>query len=71
MFAIGFTYICLLYTSDAADEEDSVDLGCCRIINKKKNKERNVSAVNPAEQHDGNWSVCSWASVREGERNKY
>eukprot|EP00658_Telonema_sp_P-2_P037882 TRINITY_DN27222_c0_g1_i1.p1 TRINITY_DN27222_c0_g1~~TRINITY_DN27222_c0_g1_i1.p1 ORF type:complete len:194 (-),score=59.62 TRINITY_DN27222_c0_g1_i1:78-659(-) len=29
---------CLLYTSDAADEEDSVDLGGRRII-KKKNKE--------------------------------
>ena len=27
---------CLLYTSDAADEEDSVDLGCPRIIKKKK-----------------------------------
>eukprot|EP00658_Telonema_sp_P-2_P008725 TRINITY_DN13299_c0_g1_i1.p1 TRINITY_DN13299_c0_g1~~TRINITY_DN13299_c0_g1_i1.p1 ORF type:complete len:187 (-),score=32.86 TRINITY_DN13299_c0_g1_i1:22-582(-) len=26
---------CLLYTSDAADEEDSVDLGGCRIIKKK------------------------------------
>src|SRR5665648_699823 len=25
-------YICLLYTSDAADEEDSVDLGGRRII---------------------------------------
>eukprot|EP00828_Plagiopyla_frontata_P014600 TRINITY_DN19100_c0_g1_i1.p1 TRINITY_DN19100_c0_g1~~TRINITY_DN19100_c0_g1_i1.p1 ORF type:complete len:134 (-),score=36.32 TRINITY_DN19100_c0_g1_i1:88-489(-) len=23
--------VCLLYTSDAADEEDSVDLGCSRI----------------------------------------
>ncbi|CZS11785.1 hypothetical protein CDFC105_93895 [Clostridioides difficile] len=29
--------ICLLYTSDAADEEDSVDLGGRRIIEKKKN----------------------------------
>ena len=29
---------CLLYTSDAADEEDSVDLGCRRIIKKKKTK---------------------------------
>src|SRR5674536_29434 len=28
--------VCLLYTSDAADEEDSVDLGGRRIINKKK-----------------------------------
>eukprot|EP00658_Telonema_sp_P-2_P039797 TRINITY_DN28434_c0_g1_i1.p1 TRINITY_DN28434_c0_g1~~TRINITY_DN28434_c0_g1_i1.p1 ORF type:complete len:327 (-),score=42.70 TRINITY_DN28434_c0_g1_i1:84-1064(-) len=30
------TLICLLYTSDAADEEDSVDLGGRRIIKKKK-----------------------------------
>eukprot|EP00658_Telonema_sp_P-2_P067249 TRINITY_DN56186_c0_g1_i1.p1 TRINITY_DN56186_c0_g1~~TRINITY_DN56186_c0_g1_i1.p1 ORF type:complete len:119 (+),score=20.78 TRINITY_DN56186_c0_g1_i1:322-678(+) len=29
-------YCCLLYTSDAADEEDSVDLGGRRIIKKKK-----------------------------------
>src|SRR5665648_1234382 len=29
-------FICLLYTSDAADEEDSVDLGGRRIIKKKK-----------------------------------
>src|SRR5665648_1270867 len=28
---------CLLYTSDAADEEDSVDLGGRRIIKKKTN----------------------------------
>eukprot|EP00658_Telonema_sp_P-2_P069666 TRINITY_DN59021_c0_g1_i1.p2 TRINITY_DN59021_c0_g1~~TRINITY_DN59021_c0_g1_i1.p2 ORF type:complete len:128 (-),score=14.65 TRINITY_DN59021_c0_g1_i1:3-386(-) len=30
---------CLLYTSDAADEEDSVDLGGRRIINKKNKVE--------------------------------
>ena len=30
---------CLLYTSDAADERSSVDLGGRRIIKKKKNKE--------------------------------
>src|SRR5664280_988673 len=29
---------CLLYTSDAADEEDSVDLGGGRIIKKKTNR---------------------------------
>ena len=28
--------ICLLYTSDAADEEDSVEIGGSRIIKKKK-----------------------------------
>eukprot|EP00658_Telonema_sp_P-2_P069699 TRINITY_DN5905_c0_g1_i11.p1 TRINITY_DN5905_c0_g1~~TRINITY_DN5905_c0_g1_i11.p1 ORF type:complete len:361 (-),score=48.69 TRINITY_DN5905_c0_g1_i11:49-1131(-) len=31
-------HLCLLYTSDAADEEDSVDLGGRRIIKKKKKK---------------------------------
>ena len=30
------TIICLLYTSDAADERSSVDLGGRRIIKKKK-----------------------------------
>ena len=31
---------CLLYTSDAADERSSVDLGGRRIIKKKKRLER-------------------------------
>ena len=30
---------CLLYTSDAADEEDSVDLGGSRTIKKKKKEQ--------------------------------
>ena len=33
---------CLLYTSDAADEEDSVDFGCCRIIKKNNKKKKRV-----------------------------
>ena len=33
----GLSKICLLYTSDAADERSSVDLGGRRIIKKKKN----------------------------------
>ena len=32
-------HACLLYTSDAADERSSVDLGGRRIIKKKKQKE--------------------------------
>ena len=32
-------YVCLLYTSDAADERSSVDLGGRRII-KKKNRQK-------------------------------
>eukprot|EP00828_Plagiopyla_frontata_P002207 TRINITY_DN10211_c0_g1_i2.p1 TRINITY_DN10211_c0_g1~~TRINITY_DN10211_c0_g1_i2.p1 ORF type:complete len:157 (+),score=16.91 TRINITY_DN10211_c0_g1_i2:227-697(+) len=37
-FSYTETGNCLLYTSDAADEEDSVDLGGRRINKKKKNK---------------------------------
>ena len=33
---IAILYGCLLYTSDAADERSSVDLGGRRIIKKKK-----------------------------------
>src|SRR5678815_4735283 len=33
---------CLLYTSDAADERSSVDLGGRRIIKKKKNDKRSI-----------------------------
>ena len=33
---VALTYTCLLYTSDAADERSSVDLGGRRIIKKKK-----------------------------------
>ena len=32
--------ICLLYTSDAADDEDSVDLDGRRIVKKKTLKKR-------------------------------
>ena len=34
--AVQQFHICLLYTSDAADERSSVDLGGRRIIKKKK-----------------------------------
>ncbi len=36
--ALPTRYACLLYTSDAADERSSVDLGGRRIIKKKKNQ---------------------------------
>ena len=38
MSAIENNTACLLYTSDAADERSSVDLGGRRIIKKKKTK---------------------------------
>ena len=41
---------CLLYTSDAADERSSVDLGGRRIIKKKK-KERKARRPTHADQH--------------------
>ena len=39
-FHLSQNYPCLLYTSDAADERSSVDLGGRRII-KKKTKQKN------------------------------
>ena len=39
-FATAQYGICLLYTSDAADERSSVDLGGRRILKKKKNTNR-------------------------------
>ena len=42
IFIVKVPYCCLLYTSDAADERSSVDLGGRRII-KKKTKQNNVS----------------------------
>ena len=38
VFGFYTPMICLLYTSDAADERSSVDLGGRRIIKKKKKK---------------------------------
>ena len=37
---------CLLYTSDAADERSSVDLGGRRIIKKKKNHKKIIKCIN-------------------------
>ena len=36
IYDVDYYPACLLYTSDAADEEDSVDLGGRRIIKKKQ-----------------------------------
>ena len=50
--------ICLLYTSDAADERSSVDLGGRRIIKKKKYwnyvREVNVTKTNNDQNTDTN-----------------
>eukprot|EP00656_Telonema_subtile_P032451 TRINITY_DN35636_c0_g1_i1.p1 TRINITY_DN35636_c0_g1~~TRINITY_DN35636_c0_g1_i1.p1 ORF type:complete len:158 (-),score=15.09 TRINITY_DN35636_c0_g1_i1:43-516(-) len=44
-FGQDFSLDCLLYTSDAADEEDSVDLGGRRIIKQNKNIYHDVSVM--------------------------
>ena len=41
--ALMLDCVCLLYTSDAADERSSVDLGGRRIIKKKKNEDKDRS----------------------------
>ena len=47
--------VCLLYTSDAADEEDSVDLGGRRII-KKKNTSRSSKKLIVKHTHTTTWT---------------
>ena len=42
---------CLLYTSDAADERSSVDLGGRRIIKKKKKHSRTRRRINSQKYH--------------------
>ena len=43
--------LCLLYTSDAADERSSVDLGGRRIIKKKKIKQEHVARDYKQKKH--------------------
>ena len=48
--------ICLLYTSDAADERSSVDLGGRRIIKKKTTREIGVGGTRDIrKQTDSGW----------------
>eukprot|EP00658_Telonema_sp_P-2_P028940 TRINITY_DN2207_c0_g2_i3.p1 TRINITY_DN2207_c0_g2~~TRINITY_DN2207_c0_g2_i3.p1 ORF type:complete len:251 (+),score=75.24 TRINITY_DN2207_c0_g2_i3:95-847(+) len=58
---INGVYTCLLYTSDAADEEDSVDLGGRRIIKKKKKEKKSTREVL---ENDGNGSKDSQKEKR-------
>ncbi|MCY7430041.1 hypothetical protein LKL54_15585, partial [Listeria monocytogenes ATCC 19115] len=43
---------CLLYTSDAADELDGVDLGGCRNIKKKKKKNKYMHLLCENHKHN-------------------
>ena len=51
-------YICLLYTSDAADERSSVDLGGRRIIKKKKQRKLIVGRIHDARDKDLRQKQC-------------
>ena len=61
-------WLCLLYTSDAADERSSVDLGGRRIIKKKNNNYYSGEAV--ATQYLDLWQRVILLSIRtrRGER---
>ena len=50
-FANENNQICLLYTSDAADERSSVDLGGRRIIKKKNKTQHSSNRQNAETQH--------------------
>ena len=49
---------CLLYTSDAADERSSVDLGGRRIIKKKKNSTMTSRPIHKRSQQNENIMQC-------------
>ena len=61
---------CLLYTSDAADERSSVDLGGRRIIKKKntkkKNKKRKIKTKRTNHQ-----PYCSYDQINTLHRRSY
>ncbi|GLP46128.1 hypothetical protein HpBGD107_09520 [Helicobacter pylori] len=58
---------CLLYTSDAADEEDSVDLGGRRIIKKKKKKTKQKKKTNKSKKKREKKSIVSEKKQRSNE----
>ena len=64
--------LCLLYTSDAADERSSVDLGGRRIIKKKKNKQDDNHALhtkNRREHNTDNTTSKQVDSIKKREMN--
>mgnify|MGYP003381699529 CR=1 FL=1 len=62
-------YCCLLYTSDAADERSSVDLGGRRII-KKKREEYTVGCCNQHEIEHNNTRTLLTDETTHGEDNR-
>ena len=55
-WAVQEVQFCLLYTSDAADERSSVDLGGRRIIKKKKtDKKKNKKKKKKNQEHNKNF----------------
>ena len=62
---------CLLYTSDAADERSSVDLGGRRIIKKKKtNKHEGVNDQIETYRHTDNLTRRTRKNTDKEERNR-
>ena len=55
--SIGMEYTCLLYTSDAADERSSVDLGGRRIIKKKKKRQTAAGEDRSHKKHNNKTRV--------------
>ena len=56
--------VCLLYTSDAADERSSVDLGGRRIIKKKKERTYYVPRLASKQQEHTNTTQQLWYTTQ-------
>ena len=59
---------CLLYTSDAADERSSVDLGGRRIIKKKNRAHRSMRRNTNVQNYTKNYHTTRKLNTEEDER---
>ena len=64
-------YGCLLYTSDAADERSSVDLGGRRIIKKKNNNKMPEIHLMRKQTHDQDRKESTEQRIRHKENIQY
>ena len=62
---------CLLYTSDAADERSSVDLGGRRIIKKKKKRKNSGIAIEKNKQTNKNKNIQNKKKNSKRKRRTY
>ena len=62
---VGHFRLCLLYTSDAADERSSVDLGGRRILQKKKKRKKKKEKTK--KKSAGRWRTAMIETIEQSQ----